>query len=142
MGMTQYRITLSFTAAALFAQSALLALQETRLPDPAVSQIAVPRNSREWKRLRGHARTPEEFYALSRWCQAQAAQCRKKQASCEEELRAFYAHPPVPPFPKSPPRDQTLRGLIAGYRNQAQRWTEFADAYSRKAKTLAATAQK
>ncbi len=140
--MTQYRIAVSFTAAALLAQSALLALQETHLPDPAVPQIAVPRNSREWKRLRGHARTPGDFYALSKWCQAQAAQCRKKQAGCEEELRAFYAHPPVPPFPKNPPREQSLRGLIAGYRNQAQRWTAFADAYSQKAKTIEAAAQK
>ena len=132
--MRPYRLTVSFAAAVLFAQIAVLALQETGSPAP---DVAAPRNAREWKRLRGHARTSQEFYALSKWCQVQAAQCRKNQADCEEELRHYDAHPS---FPKNPPRDQTLRNLISSYRRQAQRWSEFADGYTQKAKALEAAA--
>jgi hypothetical protein len=134
--MRPFRLKVSLAAAALFAQSAVPAIQEAQQPGPAKSAGVVPKNQREWKRLRAHARTPEQLRALAQWCEAQAAACRRSQADCEAELRELTQRPNTHPFPANPPRDHILRTLIAHYRKQAVRWMEFAHGYSQKAEAL------
>jgi hypothetical protein len=98
-----------------------------------------PKTNREWTALRARARTAEDFRSLSKWSQGQAESCRRKQSDCEFELRESYAHPPSHPLPRNPPREQSLRNLIAFYRGQAHRWDGLAQAQSERAAALAKT---
>ena len=79
-----------------------------------------------------HSCAPRKFGALATWCRSQTASCRRNQAKCEAELRDFCAHRPAFAHRANPPRERTLRSLIATYRRQAERWAAFATAYSLK----------
>ena len=131
--MMYRRVSISVAVAALLVQSIALAFQSTETATPKRETIVV-KTAREFRSLRGRARTPEEFGALSQWCDLQAGACRRKQAGYEQELREYYAHPPAVPRPKYPARSQTLSLLIAHCKEQAEHWSELAELYSGRTK--------
>jgi hypothetical protein len=100
---------------------------------------ALPITNHEWNALRARARTAADFRSLSKWSQGQAESCRRKQSDCEAELRDLNEHPPSHPFPRNPPREESLRNLIVFYRDQARRWDGLARAESERAAALAKT---
>jgi hypothetical protein len=132
--MKRRSVSKSFVAAALLLQSTAGAFQGAARGTS--KEAIVLKNGREYRRLRARARAPEEFQALSEWCTSRASDSRRSQASFEEELREYYAHPPAVPFPKYPARPQTLSILIENYRKQTEHWSKLADLYSGKAKAL------
>ena len=121
--------------AMLIATGALLLSQAAAQPQSP----PMPKTAREWNALRNRARTAADCRALSQWSQSQAESCRRKQIDCEAELRDYYAHPSPHPFPRNPPRDQSLKHLIAYYQGQARRWDDLAGGYSEKAAVLEGT---
>ena len=99
-------------------------------PDPAKPAFAVPKNNRQWHRLLAHARTAQEFRALSRWCDSQADVCRRKEADAEEELHRAY--------PVNYARTHNLTDAADGYKKQATHWSELSREYAGKAVALEA----
>ena len=95
----------------------------------ASSQI---HNSREWKRLRAQARTPEDFAKLAEWCNHQVAENLGKAERCDRERQEFLQQP-VGTGPKYPPRDQTLRTLASHYRELAAHWKALGEECSARA---------
>jgi len=96
------------------------------------------RNSREYKGLCKRAKSADDFKALSAWCSGRSTMCKRKVAELEAELSDYYSKPSVA-GPKYPPRDQTLRGLIAHYRSLAGQWQASADRYTARLASLDAT---
>jgi len=127
--MKQLCISIGCVCALLVLRPAPIAGQDAA---NAKSAVSIPKNNREWKRLRASARTSDDFHALSGWCVLQAELYRRKQADCEGELRDYYAKDRFNP-PKPPGRDVALKNEIATYRERAKHWRELADLYSAKA---------
>ncbi len=100
--------------------------------------MPAPLNSGQFKCLRSQARTAEDFKALSKWCRQRAETYRKKKEDCEAELREYYSRPSPLALAKYPPRDKSLKALIAHYRELSARWSELENLYSKKAQDLAA----
>jgi len=97
----------------------------------------VPKTSREWKQLRGRAKTPTEYRALSKWCDSQANECRRHQSSLESELRDYYAnYCCYNPVKQRPRRDETLKSQIESCKRDDKRWSDLATVYSAKARAL------
>ena len=123
-------------AAFFFLQSAGLAGQDTTVAN-SQDVTDVPKTSREWKQLRAKAKTQTEYQALSKWCDSQAGECRRHQASLELELRDYYAHDCCSnPVKQRPRRDEILKSQIEGCRRSGKRWSDLAALYSVKAQTL------
>jgi hypothetical protein len=141
--MKQPCVTTAFTAAALLLSSSAMALRD-EVPATSKPESAVPRSDRDWRRLQTRARTPEEFRALSKWCDSKAGAALKKQSEAETDLREFYANQCCSnPVKQRPRRDELLKNNIESYKRDAKRWSDLAERYSSKARALeAAPAQK
>jgi hypothetical protein len=96
---------------------------------------ALPRvvTAQDWKRLRKHPKTPDEFRLCAQWCRQQAEINRQKEAVFEEAMRDLHERPANHEGPRYPPTQDELREEIAYYRGQAQHWTKLAEEYERKA---------
>lgn len=138
--MKQACITIAFTGAALLLSSYAMALQE---PVAATSRLesTVPRSDQDWKRLQARARTPEEFHALSKWCDSKAEVSRRNQSDAEAQLREYYAKECCSkPVKQRPRRDELIKNNIESYKRDVKRWSDLAERYSSRAKELEAAA--
>ncbi len=132
-GMKQLWIAMSCTAVVLVSQSASMSAQD-RGPSPSKPGIEGPKNAREWKHLRAQARTREDFLALTKWCESQAALSRSKQAASEAELREYYKEGRFFNSSKNGPRrDEVLTKQIESYKNRAKHWSALGARYMAKA---------
>ena len=120
------RIPLSGTL--LLASIAGYTRAQPAVPQPEAASRNRIHNTRGYKALCKRAKTADDFKALSAWCADQSAVCRRKVAQLEAELKEYNASSPRP-GPKYPPRDQTLRDLIAHYRLLSAKWQESAENY-------------
>jgi hypothetical protein len=112
------------------------AQSQTSQPE-AATQSRI-QNTCQYKALRKRAKTASDFKALSAWCTDQSAVCRRKIAQLEAELNDYHSGSPRP-APKYPPRDQTLRDLIAHYRIVAGNWQRSAENYMARSVKLEVT---
>jgi hypothetical protein len=130
------RISLSGALLLVLVAKCAQAQSETALP--AAATRGRIQNTREYRALRKRAKTADDFKALSAWCSDQSAVCRRKIAQLEAELNDYQPGSPRP-GQKYPPRDQTLRNLIAHYRIVAANWQKTAENYMAGSAKLGAT---
>lgn len=88
------------------------------------------RSAREFRGMCRRAKTADQYGALSAWCFRQSGACVKKVSELESELKEYDSGTPRV-GPKYPPRDRTIRELIAYYRSQAAKWQGRADGYTK-----------
>ena len=125
----------------LLASSALVASQTGAAPSPQNS-ARTSLSMREFKRLREHANTPEEFHKLAVWCQLKAEQYRQSKAELEAEVGDHHSRISPQSNPKHPTRGQDLRTLAAHYGELSKQWTDLSGLYSSKAAELEAWTMK
>lgn len=124
-----------------FLIAGILAVGVVPLWPQAIDQQPTSRNpvmihsAREFKEVSKRAQTAEEYGALSAWCSNRSSTYGKKIAELESELTAYYARS-GPVGPKYPPRDQTLKELIAHYRLLSSKWQDRATGYTQRATNL------
>ncbi|HKE27744.1 MAG TPA: hypothetical protein VKB88_35555 [Bryobacteraceae bacterium] len=120
----------------------IIALAAALLAGTAAAQNAAPevKTYGDWKRLRAHAHTADEFRKLSVWCSSQAGLYRRKAEGYEAKLKDYYANPSFRAEPKYPSAGQQLKTLIAHYRELAQHWEDLEAAMNGKAEQIEAAA--
>src|SRR5215471_50 len=128
---------ISFGGAVLLVLIAGWAWAQSQM-SPASATRARIQNSREYRSLCKRAKTADDFKALSAWCSDQSSICRRKIAQLEAELNDYHSNPSRPGS-KYPPRDETLRNLIAHYRIVAGTWQRSAEDYKARLAKLEAT---
>ena len=113
-------------------------VRATQNPQQDVQGSATPSlTSREWKRLRSHAQTAEEFQALSSWCLYQSGLCQRKQSESETKLRDYLASEHRYNPPKQVPReDERIKSEIEACKKRQKHWNDLAALYAGKAKAL------
>ena len=121
--------------ALLLASSALTASQNSS----AASSHGSERSSlsmREFKTLREHAKTAEDYRNLATWCRLKADQYRKSKANLETELGNDHSRISPQSNPKHPARGQNLHALAAHYGDLSKQWTDLSQVFSEKATEL------
>jgi hypothetical protein len=103
---------------------------------PGDGEALAIRSSRDYERLRKHAKTPEEFNALARWSQGRVEKYQSDQAGLESDLRDFYARQAPIDIPKFPPRDRALKALIDRDKELIAHWSQLASQYAAQAQKL------
>jgi hypothetical protein len=121
--------------AVLFASGTLLASQDSS-PSSRQQPMRTSMSLREFKQLREHARTAEEFRKLAEWCQLKAGLYRKSEANCAAELQNYYTQSSPQSSPKHPTRGHDLHTLVLHYRELSRHWTELSGLFSDKAVEL------
>ena len=131
------RVRNSAPLAALLLFAPVLSLASPHLSgyaDPQPSPVV--KTSKDYDRLRTHAHTAQDYQALAEWCRTRASKFQQEQAARGSELDAYYRRQSNLNLPKYPPRDQTLKTLIARDREQATHWNHLATEYSEQARKI------
>jgi hypothetical protein len=91
---------------------------------------------REFKRLREHANTAEDFRKLAQWCELKAEQYRKSKANVEAEVSDHHSRVSPQANPKHPTRGQNLHALAVHYGDLSKQWTDLSEVFVMKASQL------
>ncbi len=98
------------------------------------SSVSKPMTAHQFKHARSVARTPTDFEQLARYANASAREYQRRAAECEAELKGYESGAVREPLvPKYPTRTQTLRTLIAHYRDAETHWSGLEKVYLSKA---------
>ena len=101
---------------------------QSQTSQPAATTRARVQNAREYRALCKRAKTADDFKALSAWCSDQSVISRRKIGQLEAELNDYHSSSSRPGS-KYPPREETLRSLIAHYRRVAGNWQKSTENY-------------
>jgi len=98
-----------------------------------IPPVVTPKNQKDWKRLRHHAKSPQEYRVVADWCEAQSEQYDRKVARYENELRRYRENAWTAPASKYQSKEQSLKVAIWDSQIRSTHWRDLAKLYSARA---------
>jgi len=93
-------------------------------------------NSKQYNQLRSHAKSAEEFAALTAYCQALVSKYEADKNKNQAELDQYNSKQHIP-NPKFRSKDELLKSYIASDEKAIARWSELVAQYTDQAHKLA-----